>query len=64
MNKISVDQAKELFKAMINNHKMELDYQGFSPSEIYELQEFTKIYREGLNEYEDLLTEINKITKS
>jgi len=56
---ITVKEAKELFEAIINNRKMSLDNFGFNASERHELEEFSKIYRDSLEEY----LEINKAIK-
>lgn len=60
---ITVEEAKELFTAMLNNRKMSLDYMGFSKSEMEELEKFTKIYRDNLEEWITLNNEMNRITK-
>lgn len=52
--KITVNEAKDLFKAMINNWHAELSDFGFSNSEILELENFTQIHRDALSELEEI----------
>lgn len=60
---ITVAEAKELFTAMLNNRKMALDCMGFTSFERDELEKFTKIYRDNLEEWLRLNNEMNRITK-
>lgn len=61
--KLTTEQTKRLFQAMINNWKMELDCMGFSPSEIFELEQYTTPHREALEECEWLNKEMEKLLR-
>lgn len=63
MENEEVQHAKELFIAMIENKKFQLGCFGFSIDQIVELEAFTKPYRDRLDDWDKMESEIKKLLK-